>query len=784
MFGACTIIAANYIAYARVLAASFRRTHPDFPFWVLVTDDPEGLIINDEPFSVLHLDDIAIEDREAHQLAAIYDVLEMSTAVKPWLLQHLVAETGFPILYLDPDIEIYGDLSDLAASAEEHSLAVTPHLLDPLPLDGLQPDDAHIMGAGVYNLGFLGVGPSALQGGFFEFWQSRLWRRSIIGLELQMFTDQRWVDLIGCFDHAVIEDPSCNVAYWNVWSRPITQVNGQWRAAGLPLRFFHFSGFDADVPWILSKHQGDRPRVLLSDNPDLARLCRQYAETLLAAGHNVARHHPYGWAKSGTLELTSTFRRIYRTELMEAEENGLQLPPNPFEENEAFTDWLARPADPTCPVPRFLWAEHHRRPDLQAAFPDPGGSSNEALLNWARSDQDFQANTPKPLLARLADERLQLVEPLPGINVLGYLSAELGVGAVGRLVLQAARAVGVPVATYDNLVTLSRKEHPRYPSGDHDWRYDVNILCANADVTVSTARGLGKSAFNGRTTVGIWHWEAEQLPESVTSSWEHLDEVWSTSQFAMDAFMRTATKPVQLFPLPVPVSLRTTTMTRQDVGLPDGFVVLFSFDWLSVVDRKNPKGLIEAYSRAFRVDDGAHLVIKTINAGFRRAEFEQLVYSINRPDIHIVDQYVGWHETRAMMELCDCYASLHRSEGFGLTMAEAMALAKPVVATGWSGNLDFMNDQVSRLVPVEIVPIPAHTPVYGGIGRWADPDLDAAAAALRWVFDEPSEARVMGRRARDHLLATRSPQAAGQFLLEHAERLRREHGSVPLEAVG
>jgi glycosyltransferase involved in cell wall biosynthesis len=270
----------------------------------------------------------------------------------------------------------------------------------------------------------------------------------------------------------------------------------------------------------------------------------------------------------------------------------------------------------------------------------------------------------------------------------------------------------------------------------------------------------------------MWHWEAERLPAPVRDAWDVVDEVWVTSRFAFDALVHDATKPLRIFPLPVITTDWTTSLRRADLGLPDGFLVLFCFDWLSVEERKNPVGLIQAYSRAFAPGDGAHLVIKTINGDRRGAQLEKLRLLADRPDITVLDGYLDWLETRALMELSDCYASLHRSEGFGLTLAEAMALGKPVVATGWSGNIDFMDASVAHLVPAELVPIPDTVPVYGGTGRWADPDLDAAARALRSVFDDAGEAAALGRRARSHIQSTRSLAAAATFLAGHVERLR------------
>jgi glycosyltransferase involved in cell wall biosynthesis len=276
-----------------------------------------------------------------------------------------------------------------------------------------------------------------------------------------------------------------------------------------------------------------------------------------------------------------------------------------------------------------------------------------------------------------------------------------------------------------------------------------------------------------RATVGVWHWEAERLPAAWNDAWGVVNEVWVTSRFVLESLTPGAPKPIRIMPLPIECPRWRTSLLREDLGLPPGFVVLFCFDWLSVAERKNPGAVISAYAQAFQPEEGAHLIIMTINGDQRHSELERLRLTVDRPDITIMDGYLGWLEARALVELADCYISLHRSEGFGLTMAEAMALGKPVIATGWSGNLQFMTPEVSHLVPAELVPIPPEVPMYGGIGRWAEPDLDFASRALRTVFEEPSAALSLGRKARAHIEATQSMSTAADFLIIHSQRLRK-----------
>ena len=147
------------------------------------------------------------------------------------------------------------------------------------------------MGSGVYNLGFIGVGPSAVP--FLRWWEERLMRDAISAPEQMLFTDQRWVDFVpSYFDHHIIRDPGFNVAYWNLDARKISKDEDRYLVNGQPLRFFHFSGYRPETPWILSKYVASSPRVLLSEQPVLLELCQGYSDSLGASAFDHAAATP------------------------------------------------------------------------------------------------------------------------------------------------------------------------------------------------------------------------------------------------------------------------------------------------------------------------------------------------------------------------------------------------------------------------------------------------------------------------------------------------------------
>ena len=316
------------------MEASWRRFHPDAPFRILLADaDPVDRPADDP--SILVPEDLGLDRAEVRTRRVIYDAFEFATSLKADLLSCLLRAGARAVLFTDGDTDLYAPLDDLGGLAADVGICLTPHVMQPPPSEGIGPGDWTLLTLGVYNTGLVAVGASGLT--FLEWWADRLRRDCLDAWEDGFYVEQRWTDLApSYFGARIVEDPTVNVAFWNLHERPIIAVDGGFEVNGQPLRHFHFSHFDPEKPWLLCP----------DDQPAVKGLFTDYAQRLFEAGHRRYRSGAYRWATAADgRRLTWWDRLLLREATLAHEAGAAPAPPDPFEVNQQqeFTRLLSTP---------------------------------------------------------------------------------------------------------------------------------------------------------------------------------------------------------------------------------------------------------------------------------------------------------------------------------------------------------------------------------------------------------------------------------------------------------
>ncbi|MCL1900434.1 MAG: glycosyltransferase, partial [Promicromonosporaceae bacterium] len=444
---------------------------------------------------------------------------------------------------------------------------------------------------------------------------------------------------------------------------------------------------------------------------------------------------------------------------------------------------------------RYLQAIYATRLDLRLAFQSVPGRETPALIAWAREHGVGEALYDANLLLAACDATAAALPPAPqddagatrplGVNLIGFLGGEMGLGASARLLDKALVAAGVPTSTYPVIRDNASRQRADFRDAGRA-RYDVSLVAVNADQTPGVVGEMWPLLADSYR-IGYWYWEVESFPADRDFAFTQVHEVWAATDFVRDALaqrgdlqgvpVRTVAPPLPQRPAgPVPP-------LPARFGIPAGRPwFFFAFDYFSVAERKNPLGLIAAFIRAFPApaDDGPLLVIKTINADHRLADAERVrAAAAARPDLLLIEDYLDQDELLALTANCTAYVSLHRAEGLGLTIADAMAWGRPVIVSDYSGSRQFCTVDNALLVPCGRVPIPEGIEPYPAGTPWGDPDLDAAAAAMRLVIERPELAATLGARAARDIVERHSPAAAGAAIMVALAAARQLRADLP-----
>ena len=392
---------------------------------------------------------------------------------------------------------------------------------------------------------------------------------------------------------------------------------------------------------------------------------------------------------------------------------------------------------------------------------------------------------PRPLVRRYHDWAVRLdFDPsrhpkknlLPGLNVIGYLRSASGIGESARSFVAAAHEAGLATS----LVNAAgghdhRREDDSLGTLHQENPFDVNLFCLNSAEMKMLREYLGGAFFANHINVGYWYWEFPELPVSHRDRFEGLDEIWVASKFVRGAVER-ALPPngsVTVHVLPPHVANRRSSMKRWQLPLdPRRFVFLALADAGSVLSRKNPEGAMRAFRAAFGDSTEVELVVKINHPELDPEGVADLKEIGAGSSIRVLDRVSSREEIDGLLTQCDALVSLHRSEGLGLPCAEAMALAKPVIATDYSGSTDFLDADTGYPVSYRMTHLPQSIGPYEKGAVWAEPDLDDAAAAMRRVFENREEAARRGEAAAERIEALYGRAAVARMLRDRLALLR------------
>ncbi len=833
---ACTIITGNFLASARTLVTSYRMHHPSGRFFVLLLDEPKGLDVSKETFTIIRPSELGLPNLAA--LSMLYTAYELSMALRPeFLLLLQQKHASEKTVFLDSDLFFTGNLQETEALLDRHSIILTPSFFTPIPDDGYFPSDRDFLAAGIFNGGFFACRACEETRSTLRWLAERLQRYAYYRPEEAMFGDQKWLDLLPAVAPTlhILRHPGYNVSHWNLHERPLTLKQGRIFAAEEPMIFYHFSGYKPGQTSVLSVHQN---RFTLEHHPILASLVRNYNNELLRSGWSEISRLPYARDNfSNGIRISPVIRRIFEAI------KGSERFADPFEISRgSYVAWLLSPLThlgKTLPLRNIHLEIWRLSAEAQAKFPQPATKDLAGFCRWiceerARElalDPSFTDNLRahirtdvvrkmppwkillrrrhtweayqkfcrglKTIIGRKLYDRLKpRRDPMYalrlrigfggkeapqslGINIVSSKEGQSGIAQALRGYSRALEENGIAVSHTDSRLMPGRQSEAGNQS--LGFPYETTLIGGGMEEIAMSLSTLEIPGHARGTMIAFAPWELETLPTHVAHFLEdNFGEVWTTSTFSARAIGQSVRIPVLAMPLCVDVS-GTSEKSRTDFGIPaSAKVFLFVCDFYSRIERKNPASLITSFIQEFAYQKDVILVISATHSADFPEEFlalQSLVQS--HANIRLMTEYLKRSDLLSLLRTADCYVSLHRSEGFGLLLTEAMALGIPVIATDYGGSTDFLSTSTGYPVAYRLTTIEKKTGPYSAGEIWAEPEISDAARLMRHVIDHPEEATKKATAAKMFIETRYTKRVVAACIQKRLEILRRSSDALP-----
>ena len=362
-----------------------------------------------------------------------------------------------------------------------------------------------------------------------------------------------------------------------------------------------------------------------------------------------------------------------------------------------------------------------------------------------------------------------------GINLIGPIDGATGLGQSCRLLERVVAQLDVPYqiinynpnAVYHEDITGYRDEMGT------ELKYDINLWHVNPSIFPNAFNDFGKSAFDGRYNIAYWLWELEDFPDEWVPYIHLLDEVWTPSEFISKSIRKKTSKPVCTVPYHVTAATDMEHYNRKYFGLPeDKFLFLMMYDSQSIKERKNPEGIMKAFQMAFSPEEeNVGLVIKVNSA--EKKELDSIRNQMGTyNNMYFITDNLEKIQVNSLIACVDVFVSLHRAEGFGLVMAEAMLNKTPVIGTNWSANTEFMNSDVACMVKYKMKKLDHDILPYKKGNEWAEPDLEDAAGYMKRLYEDKIFYNELSQKAYHYVCKKLGMEAAEQVLCEQIARIR------------
>lgn len=758
---AFTISSKNYLHYSLTVRESFLKNNKNADFYIFVvdvlSDKKEMLQIDnllEQGVKIVFLKEIInlINIPEYENMLFRYDILEVNTAFKPFILEYMLLKGFEKVVYFDPDCFIFHDISELENTLDNYNIVLTPHIFSPYQDDKL-PKELNILHAGIYNLGFIGIKKSTTPFKFLKWWQNHLVDECYMQLDKGMHVDQKWIDFVPIFFDKVhiLKNKGYNVAYWNLHERPLKKINNIYYADENKIVFFHFSGLQSDVSKLLSKHQD---RYNINDNEIIAELVSIYTSKIKENGKNIFSSMKYYFNEIfyDKLPVTKEIRRRFFNELVSFIGNIYK--PD-YETYSKYFDFVYKDMFSDKSLNRYAFAFWEENQNLKLNFRNLHNITDRNNLT-----NTLKKHKPKEQYLYEFPPKKENLKINFGVNTVGYNAKSIGIAEVSRSFIKNLYSVGMPYSIinlespiHSNISNEELSEFKKYETESPV--FNTNILFCNADVINNVFNELPQLK-KAKNNIGVFWWEFEDY-FNFPNAFDNINEVLTFSSIVTKAVKKVAPRRVKVRQLIFPFINQwkishTKEETRQSYNIAkEDFVFIFNFDFLSSIERKNPFGLLDAFSLAFENNTDVKLIIKSTNFEQKTEEFKLLSEKVKEKSLEnkivFINESLPKNLLMSIINSSDAYISMHRSEGFGIGMLEAMFLSKPVIATKYGGNTDFMDDNNSLLIDYKMTEVKNEFGPYKKGWLWAEPDIYQAAEYMKKLYFDRKYCSEIGRKA-------------------------------------